>query len=324
MKTLRRIASSPITRWVFLVMALGALAWAIIGNWSALLEALSLMTWWVMPASVLLSVLYVLMTLWSWQVLLADLGSPLDWRAALQLFGVSQIGKYIPGGVWNIVAAAQIGRRYSIPARRSVTAMTVAVLISLLSGVGIGAVTLLITSVSLQIPTWIIFILLAALCIILAPPVLNRLIRLGFRLLNRPEPEHDLTFSGLGFSTLFAVLAWVVAGIQIWVLVISVGMEANIGSLLLSIGAYALAWVVGFIVVFVPAGTGVRESVLGLLFAGTLSTGGILATVLVSRIAMTLADLLFAGVGALLHMFETGNDAVTDDDGSATHDISIE
>ena len=51
---------------------------------------------------------------------------------------------------------------------------------------------------------------------------------------------------------------------------------------------------------FVPAGTGVRESVLGLFFAGVLSTGAVLAVVLVSRIAMTLADLLFAGAGALL------------------------
>ena len=123
---------------------------------------------------------------------------------------------------------------------------------------------------------------------------------------------------------MFAVLAWIVAGIQIWLLVISVGMEATIASLLLSIGAYALAWTVGFIVVFVPVGTGVRESVLGIVFAGMLSTGGVLATVLVSRIAMTLADLIFAGAGALLHMLETNDDAADDDDSSARHDISIE
>ncbi|MFR2983830.1 MAG: glycosyltransferase [Bifidobacterium pseudocatenulatum] len=39
-------------------------------------------------------------------------GSPLDWSTATRsyLAGISQIGKYIPGGVWNIVAAAEIGR----------------------------------------------------------------------------------------------------------------------------------------------------------------------------------------------------------------------
>lgn len=63
-----------------------------------------------------------------------------------------------------------------------------------------------------------------------------------------------------------------------------------------------IGWVAGFLVVFVPAGTGVREGVLGLLFAGSLSSGGILAVVLVSRITMTFADLAFAGAGALLRM----------------------
>lgn len=58
----------------------------------------------------------------------------------------------------------------------------------------------------------------------------------------------------------------------------------------------------GFLAVFVPAGTGVREGVLGLLFAGSLSSGGILAVVLVSRITMTFADLAFAGAGTLLRM----------------------
>ena len=43
-----------------------------------------------------------------------------------------------------------------------------------------------------------------------------------------------------------------------------------------------------------------RESVLGLFFAGALASGGVLAVVLVSRIAMTFADLLFAVIGALL------------------------
>ena len=44
--------------------------------------------------------------------------------------------------------------------------------------------------------------------------------------------------------------------------------------------------VAGFLAVFVPAGTGVREGILGLLFAGSLSSGGILAVMLVSRITI--------------------------------------
>ena len=104
----------------------------------------------------------------------------------------------------------------------------------------------------------------------------------------------------MGLATLLAVIAWRIAGIQIWLLAYGFGMDLSISNMALSIGAYALAWVAGFLVVFVPAGTGVREGVLGLLFAGSLSPGGILAVVLVSHITMTFADLAFAGAGALL------------------------
>ena len=56
----------------------------------------------------------------------------------------------------------------------------------------------------------------------------------------------------------WALFAWVFNGLQIWPLVlVHSGM-----SLLLSVGGYAFAWSVGFLVVFAPGGLGVREVVL--------------------------------------------------------------
>ena len=300
MNKLKKILDSPLIRWFFLTVALAGLLWVIVENWGSLTHALVTLPWYIAVASFALAVVYVFFTMWSWRVILADLGSSLNWNTSTQLFGISQIGKYIPGGVWNIVAAAEIGRDHDIPARRSVTAMTVAVLISLLSGTGIGVITVLSTSVSIQVPPWLIVLLLAILVALLMPPVLNRLIGFGFKLLKRPAPERRMTFKGLGLGTLLAVIAWGIAGMQIWLLACGFGMRPSVSGMALSIGAYALAWVTGFLVVFVPAGTGVRESVLGLFFAGALASGGVLAVVLVSRIAMTFADLLFAVIGALL------------------------
>lgn len=300
MNKLKKIIGSPLIRWFFLAVALAGLLWVIVKNWGSLIQALATLPWQIAVASFALAVIYVFFTMWSWRVILADLGSSLNWNISAQLFGISQIGKYIPGGVWNIVAAAGIGRDHDIPARRSVTAMTVAVLISLLSGTGIGVITVLSTSVSIQVPTWLIVFLLVILVTLLMPPVLNRLIGFGFKLLKRPAPERQMTFKGLGLGTMLAIIAWGIAGLQIWLLACGFGMHPSVSGLALAIGAYALAWVAGFLVVFVPAGTGVRESVLGLFFTGALTSGGVLAVVLVSRIAMTFADLLLAAIGALL------------------------
>ena len=54
--------------------------------------------------------------------------------------------------------------------------MTVAVLSSLLTGTGIGAITIIGTSAAIQSPTWAILLLLIALIALLMSPVVNRLI----------------------------------------------------------------------------------------------------------------------------------------------------
>ncbi|MBM6979727.1 MAG: hypothetical protein I3J03_08430, partial [Actinomyces succiniciruminis] len=46
-------------------------------------------------------------------------------------------------------------------------------------------------------------------------------------------------------------------------------------------------------------GAGVREGVLGLVLAGALTTGGVVAVVLLSRAVLTIADLAMGGVGIL-------------------------
>ena len=297
MRVLHHIATSAITKWVFLAIALAGLVYAIAKNWTELLSALHQLNWGIAIGSVVLAIAYVFFTLWSWKIVLEDLGSKLTWKAATQLFGVSQIGKYIPGGVWNIVAAARIGKDHHIPVRRSVTAMTVSVLISLLTGAGIGVLTVLGTSVDIHVPIWLIVLMLVALVVLLTPQVLNRLIRLAFRLMKRPAPETEMSLRGLGMATVMSVISWVIAGLQIWILAIGFGMRLNLSGVLMSIGSYALAWVAGFVVVFVPAGTGVRETVLGLFFSSMLGSGAVLAIVLLSRVAMTIADVVFASAG---------------------------
>lgn len=48
------------------------------------------------------------------------------------------------------------------------------------------------------------------------------------------------------------------------------------------------------------AGAGVRESVLALMLGASLSTGGVLVVVLLSRVVPTLTDLLLGGAGLLM------------------------
>jgi uncharacterized membrane protein YbhN (UPF0104 family) len=64
-------------------------------------------------------------------------------------------------------------------------------------------------------------------------------------------------------------------------------------------GGFALAWSVGFLAVFVPAGVGVREAALVAALAPVLDRGDALVVALISRVLMTLGDLAWAGVAVI-------------------------
>ena len=300
---MRRIVTalrSPATRWAFLGVALAIAVYAVWANWANLVQAAQELSMTTMIEATAMSFIYVWLTLLSWRRVLTDLGSRLPLRAATSLFGVSQIGKYIPGGVWNIVAAAELGADQHIPRRRSVTAMTVAVLISLATGAAVGSVAFVFAPPEVLGPwrwaLWTVPLLIA----VLVPAVMNRAIAWAFRITRREPLEHPLTSRGLGVAVAWAVAAWLVAGLQVWLLATELGMPANGQTLALATGGYALAWVVGFLIVFVPAGAGAREAVLLLVIGGTLGSGAVLMVVLVSRALLTVVDLVLAGLGIVL------------------------
>ncbi|WP_203137781.1 lysylphosphatidylglycerol synthase domain-containing protein [Microbacterium sp. JZ31] len=300
MKRVLAILRSPAVKWGFLALALGFAAWFVASRWDEILAALVRLPMWALLVALLASIVYVALTLESWRSILRDLGHPLAVGPAVALFGVSQLGKYIPGGVWNIAAAADLGRAHRIPARHSVAAMTLAVLISLVSGVGIGALGFAIAPTpALAGWAWLMWAGVPLL-VLLAPPIMNRLIALAWRVL-RLEPLDTaggtLSTRGVGVATAWSALAWLVAGCSVGVLAIGLGAPATWHTLVQCVGGYALAWVIGFLFVVAPAGAGVREVVLAAALAGTLPSAEIVTLVLLSRVLLTAVDLGFAAVG---------------------------
>ena len=119
---------------------------------------------------------------------------------------------------------------------------------------------------------------------------MDRLLQLA----RRQALEHPLSGAVLARALGWALFAWVFNGLQIWLLVpVHSGM-----SLLLSVGGYALAWSVGFLVVFAPGGLGVREVVLVTTLTPLVGAGTATAVALVSRAVTTASDLICAGVSA--------------------------
>lgn len=293
-----RVLRSPVTRRVFVVVALGAAVWAVASQWDQVREAIRSLSPWVLVLSLVLSIGYVSITMLSWRAVLSDLGSRLPLRDAARLFFVSQVGKYLPGGVWNVLAAAEMGVDHAIPRRRSISVMVISILVSIVTGLAlaVGAVALAPEDVASSYG-WVVWAF-PLFVLALTPPVLNRFLTLALRLTKRPPLEHPLSSRGIAVSGMWALVSWLGAGALVWVIATGAGMPPTAATFALSVGGYALAWTVGFLVVFVPAGVGVREAVLAAVLAGQLGTGGVVVTVLLCRVLMTVADLVLGLVAA--------------------------
>jgi hypothetical protein len=293
------VLRSPAVRVGFVALALALAVAAVAREQSGVVGALGRMGPVGAGSAVVLGAAYIALTMLAWRSVLGDLGSPLSLGASAELFVVSQLGKYVPGGIWNVVAAAELGAAHRIPRRRSLSAMAIAVLVSVVTGLVVAVVALGLGPHDVRDRYGWVLWSTPFFVALLFPPLLNRVLAVGLRIARRPALEQPMTARGTLVAACWSILAWLVAGVQVWILGISAGMRPTAGTFALACGGYALAWIVGFLVIVVPAGLGAREAVLLAVLAGRLSGGAVLAVVLVSRLALTLVDVV-AGVAGIV------------------------
>ena len=247
----------------------------------------------------------------AWRTLLAALGNPLGIGPAAGVLFLGQLAKYSPGSiVWVVAAQASLARRYDVPATRTVTSALLLNVVTLASGSLIAVATLPWTTPELA-PGWYVFIAVPLGLVVLTPPVLTALCNLVFRLVRRPPLEEPLPPRAVWTAVAWICGTWLLLGAHVAALAQALGSTSSgLSLLVVSLGAFAGAWSLGTLAFVVPSGIGVREVVLtGALGAVLVGGGPAAVTVaLVSRLLMTLADILMAvGAAIVVRLTRTKN-----------------
>jgi uncharacterized membrane protein YbhN (UPF0104 family) len=233
-----------------------------------------------------------------WRAVLTDLGSPLPLGGGMRIFFLGQLGKYLPGSVWPLLAQMELGRDYKVPRRASGAAVAIFMLLILGSGLLVAAVALpLLGEHALQRYWWALTALPVA-AVLLYPPVLNRLLATALRLAQRDPMPNPLTLPGVVRAVGWALVSWGLYGLHVWLLARMLG-AGGVGILPRSIGAFAAAWCVGFLVVIAPAGGGAREAALIVLLGSGVGAARATVIAVVSRLLFTVGDLGWGGGVAL-------------------------
>jgi glycosyltransferase 2 family protein len=278
---------------------LGALTWDV---WA----------WGCMLGSVLLLSVATLLGGGIWALILSSTGARLPLRQAVAIVAVSQFAKYMPGNVAHHVGRVLLAKSAGLSVPVVLQSMVFETLWALASAALVCVLAMLWLTCegscfhnALPIPMSGLLGLVVLLT--LGPSVMVGLLARWWPVL--------LGRLGLGASqgrprwpTVMAVqllygLAFVLAGVvlywQSYVLFNAPAM--NLG---LAAGAFAAAWVAGYLVVGAPAGIGVREAALLVLLAPAMGEPAAASLGLSLRISSTASDLLVLLVGWALRRIQ--------------------
>jgi uncharacterized membrane protein YbhN (UPF0104 family) len=303
---LRRAAGRLVTalRVAVALAITAAVVYAVTRQWDQVRSVLArLSPGWVAGAVVAVLAGSLANTL-AWRSCAAGLGAPVGVRQAARICLVGQLGKYLPGTVWEFVLLMELGRRAGVPRSRGLLAGLVAAGLGVTAGLAVGAVELpaLRGSATPGIVTWILAAVTPVALVCAHPWVLTRLCRVALRVTRQPPLAEPVGWRAVGGTLGWAVLGRLAYGLQLWLLLRAVAPVGPAG-LVDSVGAFSLAFTAGLLVIVSPSGLGAREAVLVALLApllpGPHAAAIALGVVVASRVVFTAADLLGAGGAAL-------------------------
>jgi len=253
----------------------------------------------------------------AWRALLADLGSPLPLPAAIRVMFIGQLGKYVPGAVWALAAQVELARDYQVPRRRSATASLVGMATTLVVGLVAAGVTLPLMSTSAVRHYWWVLAITPLAVACLYPKFIKFGLDLVLKTWHRPPLEKSISVRGMARALAWTTLGWLCYGAHAWLLISEfAGHGGHV--LALSLGAYALAWSAGFLIIFFPGGIGPREVALIVVLAPVMPSASALVVALASRVVMTIGDLVWAGVGLAIGRVQSRSAKAAGGSGQAT------
>jgi len=262
-------------------------------NWQALAEQQWSFRFWPLMASLLAVAMIFALNSQIWRLILFALsGQRLKTGRAAYIWLVSNLGRYLPGKIWQLAGMAVLARREGVSAVGATASAIIGQVVHLLAGAVVGLYFLPagLTGNFAPLARWA-WLCLPPVIILLYPPLLRKLLLLVSGWSGRPQVEVDLKLRDLVVWFVLNVLVWLAYGCCFYYFVKAIYPQGGL-SLPAAVGVYAVGYIVGFLVLFAPGGLGVRETMFAGLLTAVLGEVGATVTALGSRIWLTLAELV--------------------------------
>jgi uncharacterized membrane protein YbhN (UPF0104 family) len=232
--------------------------------------------------------------------MVADLGGPaLPKLDVVRIFMIANLGRYIPGKVWQIAGLAALAKRHGVPPVIATGAAVLGQGIALVAASAIGVVTLIHGPPGVRRWGLAVGVVLGVVIVVgMLPPVFRKVVGLWFRLARQDPLSTLASADALRWLGLF-VMNWALYVLAFWMLAASFGYQAP---LLPVASAFAAAYVLGYVMIFAPAGVGVREGFLIAFLTPHLGAAPASVLAIASRLWTTVVEVVPAGAFWVVHL----------------------
>jgi len=230
---------------------------------------------------------------------LRHLGTRFSYPKATGIYFFTQVFKYLPGGIWAFPGRVAVYQLLGVGSAQSVISVFRETAAMFLGAAAVGLLGVfqgLSLSNNLQWAITIGISVSAGVILLIQMPWAWKFFS-AFKLFSSSPlaayGEVDAGHRNLAWlprTFLGSVFFWFLFGLPLRLIALAIYPQLGDLTWLESSSIFALAWCAGFVVVFVPAGIGIRESALTLLMTSIMPVGAALSLALLSRVAWILAE----------------------------------
>jgi uncharacterized membrane protein YbhN (UPF0104 family) len=241
----------------------------IVSNWGEIKDY----DWQINPFLLLLSILLhqIALLIYSkmWCMVIKSFGYNLPLKYGFRISNLANLGRYIPGKIWSALGAIYLLRPFGISKELAVTSWILTTIFILPPAFLLGFLAILSYPQTIShlagFNIWSFIALAIMICIsifiIFFSKRTSELFNIFLKKIKRPAI--DFAFGKKIAVQIFMgyLIGWIVYGIAFYTFLNSIMMDPGI-PLLVGIGSFILAYVIGYLTIFSPGGLGVRELVL--------------------------------------------------------------
>ena len=261
----------------------------LVKNAKAFRETFLSLNFWFLAGGVIFLSLVIFCYPFVWRYILKGFGVEIQPSMAVISWIYSNIGKYMPGKIWQFVGRVALTK--DVIPEITLTTVFLEVIISSSSAVTVFFARFFLKGGLPQLWAVYALILFAVLLLLQHPVVLRFFLRIFAKIRKK---NYDLSKVRIPLKRnllvfLWYFTLWIATGVSFWIMI--QGSNIKI-SLFDSVTTYPISWILGYLALVAPAGFGVRESVLMTLLKTSYPVEVASAFSLLTRIALIFTDFL--------------------------------